>query len=87
MAFMRLVLPIVLLTLTAPQRGPLVSVGEAAPQFSVDDDRGRTRSLAEFKGKYFVLEWHEKGCPYVSKHYKGGAMQKLQVEWLARGVV
>ncbi|MBK9241588.1 MAG: redoxin domain-containing protein [Acidobacteria bacterium] len=51
------------------------------------DDRGGTRSLAEFQGKYVVLEWHEKGCPHVSKHYKGGAMQKRQAEWMARGVV
>ena len=44
------------------------------------------RSLAEFKGKYVVLEWHEKGCPYVSKHYKTGHMQALQKKWMDRGV-
>jgi peroxiredoxin len=73
--------------LLAPQRTPVVPVGSLAPAFSVADDRGGTRSLAEFQGKYVVLEWHEKGCPYVSKHYKGGAMQKRQAEWMARGVV
>ena len=71
----------------SPQRGPLVPVGAMAPAFSVSDDRGVTRSLGEFKGKYVVLEWHEKGCPYVAKHYKGGAMQQRQAESMGRGVV
>ena len=70
-----------------PQRSHAVPVGSMAPAFSVSDDRGATRSLAEFKGQYVVLEWHEKGCPYVSKHYKGGAMQKRQAEWMGRDVV
>ena len=71
----------------APQRSSVVPVGSMAPAFSVSDDRGTTRSLAEFKGKYVVLEWHENGCPYVAKHYKGGAMQRRQAEWMGRGVV
>ena len=86
MSAMRFVLPIALLTLSMAQRGPLVPVGAIGPAFSIADDRGATRSLSEFKGKYVVLEWHEKGCPYVAKHYKGGAMQRLQAEWMARGV-
>ena len=73
--------------ISSPQRGPVVPVGSIAPAFSVSDDRGAARSLAEFKGKYVVLEWHEKGCPYVAKHYKGGAMQRRQAEWMGRGVV
>ena len=71
----------------SPQRGPVVPVGSIAPAFSVTDDRGATRSLAEFKGKYVVLEWHEKGCPYVSKHYKTGHIQALHKKWMDRGVV
>lgn len=79
---------LLLLSLVFSQaRSPVVPVGSIAPAFSVTDDRGATRSLAEFKGKYVVLEWHEKGCPYVTKHYKGGAMQQRQAEWMARGVV
>jgi peroxiredoxin len=66
--------------------GPQIAVGAMAPAFSVLDDRDQTRSLDEFKGKYLVIEWHEKGCPYVSKHYKTGHMQKLQQAWMARGV-
>ena len=60
--------------------------GAAAPDFSVADDHGTKRSLSDFRGKFVVLEWHEKGCPYVTKHYRTGHMQRLQREWMDRGV-
>jgi peroxiredoxin len=62
-------------------------VGESAPAFSTVDSKGKTHSLADLKGKWVVLEWHNQGCPYVKKHYEGGNMQKLQREWTAKGVV
>lgn len=58
----------------------------AAPAFTAKDADGRTRSLAEFKGKVVVLEWVNEGCPYVQKHYKGN-MQKTQKAALAQGAV
>jgi peroxiredoxin len=64
-----------------------VPTGTSAPAFQVADDTGALRSLADYRGKYVVLEWHEKGCPYVSKHYRGGSMQARQQEWMDRGVV
>ena len=63
-----------------------VRTGADAPGFTVGDDRGTKRSLSDFRGKYVVLEWHEKGCPYVTKHYRTGHMQRLQREWMDRGV-
>lgn len=63
-----------------------IAVGSAAPDFTSIDDRGASRSLGDFKGRWVVLEWHEKGCPYVTKHYKSGSMQRLQQDWMARGV-
>ena len=75
-----------LLSLTTTQRAPLVPVGSAAPVFTVSDDRGTPRSLASFRGKWVVLEWHEKGCPYVTKHYRSGNMQRLQKHWTDQGV-
>ncbi len=69
------------------QRAPVVPVGSVAPAFTVTDDRGVPRSLADYRGKFVVLEWHEKGCSYVAKHYKTGHMQRLQAGWMARGVV
>ena len=53
-------------------------IGQPAPAFSVRDADGRTRSLAEFRGRTVVLEWTNNGCPYVGKHYHSGHMQDLQ---------
>jgi peroxiredoxin len=61
--------------------------GEAAPEFMATASNGKTVRLADFRGKYVVLEWHNNGCPYVGKHYNSGNMQKLQREWTGRGVV
>lgn len=66
---------------------PDVRIGAVAPGFTVTDDHGTKRSLSDFRGKFVVLEWHEKGCPYVTKHYRTGHMQGLQREWMDRGVV
>jgi len=62
-------------------------VGAPAPGFTASDSRGQTESLANYRGKYVVLEWHNQGCPYTRKHYVSGNMQALQKEWTAKGVV
>ena len=62
-------------------------VGSAAPDFSAPDANGKTQSLAEYKGKYVVLEWFNPECPFVKKHYGGGNMQKLQQDYTGKGVV
>ena len=62
-------------------------VGEAAPAFTGKDSNGKAVSLAQFKGKFVVLEWHNHGCPYVKKHYGSGNLPKLQKEWTGKGVV
>jgi hypothetical protein len=62
-------------------------VGHAAPSFTATDSNGKTRSLDEFKGKAVVLEWWNPGCPFVGKHYGSGNMQRLQKEWISKGVV
>ena len=61
-------------------------VGDPAPDFTATDSNGKTHHLADYKGKYVVLEWHNQGCPYTRKHYESGNMQRLQKEWTARGV-
>jgi peroxiredoxin len=63
------------------------SVGSAAPVFSTSDTRGADRSLADFAGKYVVLEWINHGCPFVRKHYSSGNMQALQQKYTEKGVV
>jgi peroxiredoxin len=65
---------------------PGVALARPAPVFTAVDVDGKTRSLAEFKGKVVVLEWVNEGCPYVRKHYSGN-MQGLQQAATADGVV
>ena len=83
---MKLVAVISIAVLVRGQALETVAVGDQAPAFTASDDQGRQVSLAQFRGKYVVLEWHEKGCPYVAKHYRGGHLQALQKEWTDRGV-
>jgi peroxiredoxin len=74
----------VLLATCAPAQS--VRVGAPAPAFIATDSRGQTETLAQYRGKYFVFEWHNQGCPYTRKHYCSGNMQALQKEWTAKGV-
>jgi len=81
-----------LMLATALASGALVMhaaaiVGEPAPAFTAVDDHGVTHSLADFRGEFVVLEWHNNGCPYVRKHYESGNMESLQKTWTAKGVV
>jgi peroxiredoxin len=62
-------------------------VGQPAPDFTAADSNGQTHHLADYRGKYVVLEWHNNGCPYTQKHYESGNMENLQREWTARGVI
>ncbi len=67
--------------LAAPQ------VGQPAPAFRAVDSNGKTRSLADFKGRTVVLEWTNAECPFVKKHYGSGNMQALQKAATGDGVV
>ena len=58
--------------------------GRAAPAFTLTDTAGKTVQLADYKGKYVVLEWTNPECPFVRKHYGSGNMQALQKEWGAQ---
>lgn len=62
-------------------------VGEAAPDFTATDSNGNSHKLADYRGKYVVLEWTNRGCPYTQKQYNSGNMQRLQREWTAKGVI
>ena len=62
-------------------------VGDPAPNFTAVDSNGQSHSLAEYHGKFVVLEWHNNGCPYTQKHYNSGNMERLQKEWTQKGVV
>jgi peroxiredoxin len=62
-------------------------VGEAAPDFTATDSNGKVHKLSEYQGKFVVLEWTNRGCPYTQKHYTSGNMQKLQREWTGQEVI
>ena len=63
------------------------SIGQPAPAFTAVDSNGKSRALADFKGKIVVLEWTNDGCPYVRSHYNAGNMQKVQQDLTAAGAI
>jgi peroxiredoxin len=75
------------LALVAPSLGWAARVGAPAPDFTATDTNGKVHKLSEYQGKFVVLEWTNRGCPYTQKHYNSGNMQRLQREWTSRGVV
>jgi hypothetical protein len=64
-----------------------VVTGKTAPDFSLKDTKGAVHRLSDFKGRVVLLEWSNPDCPFVKKFYDGGAMQKWQADYAARGVV
>lgn len=64
-----------------------VEIGKPAPAFSLPGSDGKTYSLADHKGTYVVLEWYNKDCPFIQKHYEPGHMQKIQDQYVKKGVV
>ena len=61
--------------------------GVAAPDFTIADTGGKPVKLADYRGKFVVLEWTNPECPFVRKHYSSQNMQGLQKEWGAKDVV
>jgi AhpC/TSA family len=62
-------------------------VGEPAPDFTATDTNGKVHKLSEYRGKFVVLEWTNRGCPYTQKHYNSGNMQRLQRGWTGTGII
>lgn len=71
----------------AAQVNAAVSVGKAAPEFTLLDPDGNPHSLSDYEGNVVVLEWVNHGCPFVRKHYDSGNMQKLQTDFTGKDVV
>jgi peroxiredoxin len=57
-----------------------------APSFTALGSDGKQYSTESLKGKYVVLEWWNKDCPFVKRHYSSGNMQKLQADMTKQGV-
>lgn len=64
-----------------------LKVGQTAPDFTLKDGSGATHTLSEYQGKIVVLEWFNKDCPFVKKHYGSQNMQTLQKTYTAKDVV
>jgi hypothetical protein len=69
-----------------PALADSATVGQPAPNFSLQGADGKTHSLADYRGKFVVLEWTNPNCPFVRKFYGSGTMQNLQKEETAKGV-
>lgn len=76
-----------LLALSSGQQAAQSVIGQDAPAFTLPDSTGKSHSLADYKGKYVVLEWSNHQCPYVVKHYGSGNMQATQKWAREKGVV
>lgn len=61
--------------------------GQPAPEFRGTDVAGKPVALADFRGRYVVLEWNNPNCPFVQKHYDSGNMQSLQKRYGAENIV
>lgn len=75
------------LTVSAENTPTLATIGQSAPNFTLEGSDGKQHSLADYQGKFIVLEWTNPQCPFVHKFYDSGTMQKLQKKETAKGVV
>jgi len=78
----------VLLTALALAASALaLEIGKPAPDFSATDINGKTVKLSDYAGKIVVLESYNSDCPFCNIQYKTGAMQELEKDLAAKGVV
>jgi peroxiredoxin len=64
-----------------------VEVGKPAPDFTAMDINGDTVHLSDYKGKIVIIESYNSDCPFCHNQYATGAMQDLQKNLAAKGVV
>ena len=65
----------------------MATIGAPAPQFSLQDQSGKTHALADYNGKIVVLEWFNEECPVVVRHYKADTMNSLASKYAGKDVV
>lgn len=77
---------------TAEREAPeTATVGEPAPDFTLEDTSGEKHTLSEHRGELVVLEWTSTECPYVVRHYDEETMASTiedlggddEVRWMA----
>lgn len=62
-------------------------IGKPAPEFTAPDITGKTHKLSDYRGKIVVLEAYNFDCPYCANQFTSGAIQELQADLAAKGVV
>jgi peroxiredoxin len=82
----KLLIALALVAAAAPLRAE-IAPGAPAPDFTLNDQTGTPRKLSDAKVKYVVLEWWNKDCPFVRRHYNAKNMQGLQKKYTEKGVV
>src|SRR5271154_4118823 len=76
------------ITVSAQNTSPMsATVGQSAPNFTLQGGDGKSHALADYQGKFVVLEWTNPNCPFVHKFYDSDTMQHLQKKETAKGVV
>ncbi len=83
----RLVISSLLLVSLPVLSANALKVGTPAPDFTAKDSKAQSESLSQYRGKFVVLEWTNRDCPYTKKQYNSGNMQRMQKQWTAKGVV
>jgi hypothetical protein len=78
---------ILCLTVFAQSNSTSATIGQPAPNFTLQGADDHPHSLADYKGKFVVLEWTNPDCPFVHKFYDSGTMQKMQKDETTKGVV
>jgi peroxiredoxin len=78
---------ILLTTMALAMAVQAVEIGKPAPDFSATDINGKTVKLCYYQGKIIVLESYNSDCPFCNNQYKTGALQELEKNMAAKGVV
>ena len=84
---LKLLLAAVLAAAFAGAAPAAVTLGQPAPDFTLNDIAGQPHRLSDYRGKTVVLEWHNPDCPFVRKHYNSDNLPGLQRAATADGVV
>ncbi len=54
----------------------------SAPDFKINE----SKKLSDYKDHTVVLEWYNKDCPFVKKHYDSNNMQELKKKYTKKGI-
>jgi len=78
---------VLLTAMTLVSAALATEISKTAPDFTATDINGKAIKLSDYKGKIVVLESYDSDCPFCNNQYKTGAMQELEKDMAAKGVV